>query len=89
MISKHSIEEAYCFFHQKWRVYAHSTLAWQRDDIEYAISSYADAMDPALLAVLSGGRDGYLRDHLTFAADLQSAVERLETMLPDGGGEQN
>ena len=36
MISKDSIESAYCFIHQKWRVYKFSTIDWQKDDIEYA-----------------------------------------------------
>lgn len=44
MITRAGIETAYCFLHQKERVYAHSTMDWQRDDIEYAISSFADDM---------------------------------------------
>ena len=38
-IDKNAIETAYSFFHQKERVYAHSNMEWQKDDIEYAISS--------------------------------------------------
>ena len=53
MISHDSIETAYCFFHQKERVYAHSNMDWQKDDIEYAISSYVDEMNPKLYALLS------------------------------------
>lgn len=48
MITRAGIETAYCFLHQKERVYAHSTMDWQRDDIEYAISSFADDMNPEL-----------------------------------------
>ena len=32
MITKDSIETAYSFLHQKQRIYAHSTLDWQKDD---------------------------------------------------------
>ena len=41
MITKDSIETAYSFLHQKQRIYVHSTLDWQKDDIEIAIASYA------------------------------------------------
>lgn len=44
--TKDSIESAYCFFHQKLRVYEYSTSPTQRDDIEYAISQYVDGMTP-------------------------------------------
>ena len=33
MITKDSIETAYSFLHQKQRIYVHSTLDWQKDDI--------------------------------------------------------
>lgn len=81
MISRDSIETAYCFFHQKERVYAHSTMEWQKDDIEYAISSYADGMDKTLYEQLSGGNDEYLHNHSTFHSDLLSAIEKLEELL--------
>ena len=42
MPSKDSIEAAYCFFHQKWRVYEFSNMEWQKEDIEYAIAQYVD-----------------------------------------------
>ena len=61
MITKDSIETAYSFLHQKRRstsgrllptgrknVYIHSSLDWQKDDIEYAIASYADDMSREL-----------------------------------------
>lgn len=81
MITRDSIETAYCFFHQKERVYAHSTMEWQRDDIEYAIASYADGMDGELYKQLSHGREDFLRCHATFHADLIQAIEALESML--------
>ncbi len=62
MITKDSIETAYSFLHQKQRIYVHSTLDWQKDDIEIAIASYADEMSQELLDVISGGRADFLRD---------------------------
>ena len=44
MISKDSIEMAYSFLHQKRNVYIHSTIDWQKDDIELAIGSYVDGI---------------------------------------------
>ncbi|MBR5391991.1 MAG: hypothetical protein IK148_03935 [Prevotella sp.] len=52
MITKDSIETAYSFLHQKRNVYIHSTLDWQKDDIEYAIASYADDMSRDLYDVI-------------------------------------
>ncbi|HEY9543708.1 hypothetical protein [Prevotella sp.] len=78
MITKDSVEAAYCFFHQKWQVYDRSTMAWQRDDIEYAIDSYTQQMSPALYAWLADGRMDFLRSHDRFAADMAQAVARLE-----------
>ena len=48
MITKDSIETAYSFLHQKQRIYVHSTLDWQKDDIEIAIASYADEMSQVI-----------------------------------------
>ena len=48
MITKDSIETAYSFLHQKRNVYIHSTLDWQKDDIELAIGSYVDDMSQEL-----------------------------------------
>ena len=94
MITKDSIETAYSFLHQKRRstsgrllptgrknVYIHSSLDWQKDDIEYAIASYADDMSRELYDAISGGRTDFLRDHKRFAEDITQAVERLENML--------
>ena len=94
MITKDSIETAYSFLHQKRRstsgrllptgrknVYIHSSLNWQKDDIEIAIASYGDEMSQELLDVISGGRADFLRDHKRFPEDITQAVERLESML--------
>jgi len=81
MITRDSIETAYCFLHQKRNVYIHSSMEWQRDDIESAIASYADDMSPALYAALAGGRTDFLRDHSRFQDDITQAVEQLEAML--------
>ena len=81
MITRDSIETAYSFLHQKRNVYIHSSLDWQRDDIEYAIASYVDDMSRELYETISEGRTDFLRDHKRFQADITNAVERLESML--------
>jgi len=81
MITKDSIETAYSFLHQKQRIYVHSTLDWQKDDIEIAIASYVDDMSQELLAVISEGRADFLRDHKRFQEDITKAVEVLEKKL--------
>ena len=94
MITKDSIETAYSFLHQKRRstsgrllptgrknVYIHSSLNWQKDDIEIAIASYADEMSQELLDVISGGRADFLRDHKRFKKDITKAVKILENMI--------
>jgi len=81
MITKDSIETAYSFLHQKRNVYIHSSLEWQKDDIEYSIGSYVDDMSQELYEVLSNGRTDFLRDHKRFQEDITFAVEQLEKML--------
>ena len=81
MITKDSIETAYSFLHQKLQVYLHSSLDWQRDDIEYAISSYVDGMNQELYDTISEGRRDFLRDHKKFQEDITNAVAKLEGML--------
>ena len=66
MITKDSIETAYSFLHQKRNVYIHSTLGWQKDDIEYAIASFVDDMSQELYGAISNGKAGFLRDHKRF-----------------------
>ena len=79
--TKDSIETAYSFLHQKQRIYVHSTLDWQKDDIELAISDYANDMSQELFDAISGGRADFLRDHKRFQEDITKAVEILEKML--------
>lgn len=81
MITKDTILSAYAFFHQKWRVYDHSNMDWQKDDIEYAISNYTETMNPELYQLIARNRTDYLRSHSTFAEDLSEAVDLLETMI--------
>lgn len=77
MITKDSIEAAYCFFHQKYQVYAFSNSERQKDDIEYAISSYVDSMNPELYARISAGKEEFLLTHSRFAEDMKQAIESL------------
>lgn len=81
MITKDSIETAYSFLHQKRNVYIHSSLDWQRDDIEYAIGSYVDEMNRELYDNISDGRKDFLRDSQRFQEDITQAVDRLEKMI--------
>ena len=81
MITRHSIETAYSFLHQKRNIYIHSTLDWQKDDIELANGNYVDDMSQELYEAISGGRADYLRDHKRFQDDITQAVDRLEQML--------
>lgn len=82
-ITKDSVEQAFCFFHQKWRVYEHSTMDWQKDDIEYAISQYVEEMNTALYSTLSSSNNHYLLSHDSFAKDLPDAIDRLEEMMKE------
>ena len=81
MITRDTIETAYSFLHQKRNVYIHSSLDWQKEDIEYAIASYAEDMNPELLEEISDGRVDFLRDYKRFPEDITIAVEKLEKML--------
>ncbi|MBO4607676.1 MAG: hypothetical protein J5682_07230 [Prevotella sp.] len=81
MITRDSIETAYSFLHQKRNVYIHSTLDWQKDDIELAIGSYVDDMSQELYEAISDGKTDFLRDHKRFEEDITLAVERLEERL--------
>ena len=81
MINKDSIESAYCFLHQKYRVYEFSNSETQRDDIEFAIASYVNDMNKEFYAHLAKGRKEFLCNHTTFAADMQEAINELELRL--------
>lgn len=80
-ITKDAIEQAYCFLHQKWRIYQHSSMDWQKDDIEFAISQYAEQMNTALYDKISGGNACFLKSHQTFAKDMPLAVSKLDEMM--------
>ena len=80
-ISSDSIESAYCFIHQKLRVYEFSNNPTQKDDIEYAISQYVEGMNPALYQLLAKGRKEFLLDHVNFEKDMREAQEKLEEMM--------
>lgn len=81
-ISIDSIESAYCFIHQKLRVYEFSHNPTQRDDIEYAIAQYVEGMNKSLYQLLSEGRDDFLLDHTRFESDMRAAQGKLEAILP-------
>ena len=81
MITKEAIEIAYSFLHQKRNVYIHSSLDWQKDDIEYAIASYVDEMSEELLSVISCGKANFLKEYTRFEEDITLAVNSLERML--------
>ncbi|MBR6980236.1 MAG: hypothetical protein IKH88_10435 [Prevotella sp.] len=81
MMTKDSIETAYSFLHQKRNVYVHSTMEWQRDDIEYAVASFVDEMSKELLEAISQGRSDFLKDHEKFGDDITLAVQQLEQLL--------
>ena len=81
MITRDSIETAYSFLHQKRNVYIHSSLDWQKDDIEYAISSFVDDMSQELYENIADGRTDFLRDHRRFQEDITFAVEKLEELV--------
>ena len=80
-ITKDSIEQAFCFFHQKWRVYEHSKMDWQKDDIEYAIAQYVEGMNQSLYNVLSQGDEHYLLSHDSFAKNMKDAIDKLDVMM--------
>ena len=80
-ITRDSIESAYCFIHQKLRVFEFSTNPTQRDDIEYAIAQYVEGMNPLLYQLLSQGRKEFLLDHVNFEKDMREAQEKLEGMM--------
>lgn len=82
-MTRDSIETAYSFLHQKRNIYIHSTLDWQKDDIEYAIAAYADDMSQELFDKLSDGKSDFLRDHRRFGQDITTAVEKLERMMEE------
>ena len=81
MITKESIETAYCLLHQKLRVYLYSNMDWQKDDIEYAIASFVTSMPKELYDDLSEDRPDFLHDHKRVVDDMIIAVSHLEQVL--------
>ena len=83
MISKDCIESAFCFFHQKWRVYMYSNDMRQKDDIEYSIASYVESMNRQLYEKIADGKNDFLTDHTSVATDMQAAISRLDAMAAE------
>lgn len=81
MIERSAVEQAYAFFHQKLKVYEHSTSEREMDHIEDTIAAYADAMSKELFASLSGGNPAFLHEHTSFMDDIQDAVDKMEGWL--------
>lgn len=80
MITRDSIEAAYCFFHQKHRVYVYSSDIRQREDIEYAVENYVDTMSAELYGLISNGNSHCLRDYANFQDDLEAVLHVLENL---------
>ena len=80
---RNAIEQAYAFFHQKLKVYEHSTSEKEMDHIEDCIANYANTMSPQLFAELSNGNAAFLHEHTTFQDDLKKAVYMMEKWLAE------
>ena len=80
---RNAIEQAYAFFHQKLKVYEHSTSEKEMDHIEDCIANYANSMSKELFAELSNGNAAFLHEHTTFQEELARAVTSMETWLKD------
>ncbi len=78
---RNTIEQAYAFFHQKLKVYEHSTSENEMDHIEDCIANYANTMSSQLFAELSNGNDAFLHEHTSFQEDLKKAVRLMVAML--------
>ena len=61
----------------KYQVYAFSNCERQKDDIEYAISSYVEVMNKELYTKLAAGKEGFLLTHSRFKEDMKEAIEKL------------
>lgn len=79
-MNQSTIDIAYCFLHQKWQVYVHSVMDWQKDNIEVAIADYVAQMDKSLYNTLSNGKNDFLLTHSRFEHDMQQALTQLEQM---------
>lgn len=81
MADRNAIEQAYAFFHQKLKVYEHSSSEKEMDHIEASIAAYADAMSKELFADLSAGNSAFLHEHITFKKELTCSVLTMESWL--------
>lgn len=81
MRDRNAMEQAYAFFHQKLKVYEHSTSEREMDHIEDTIASYSNSMSGELFRELSGGNPAFLHEHSTFAEDLRQAVQVMGEWL--------
>jgi len=81
MIERSIVEQAYAFFHQKLKVYEHSTSEKEMDHIEDCIANYSNSMSPELFTRLSGGNPTFLHEHTTFPEELTQAVSMMEAWL--------
>ena len=80
---KNAIEQAYAFFHQKLKVYEHSTSELEMDHIEDTIADYANSMSKDLFNELSQGNPAFLHEHSTFQEDLTNAVLMMESLISE------
>ncbi len=78
---KNAVELAYAFFHQKLKVYEHSTSEREMDHIEDCIADYANSMSKDLFNELSQGNPAFLHEHSTFQDDLTKAVLLMESWI--------
>ena len=78
---RNAIEQAYAFFHQKLKVYEHSTSEKEMDHIEDCIATYSNSMSQELFEELSGGNQAFLHEHTSFQEDLKKAVWMMEKWL--------
>jgi hypothetical protein len=81
MITKDSIEQTYCYFHQKWGLYTHLPEGELKDGIKYSISSYVEGMNQDLYARIAEGKANFLTDYTAFEQDMPNAVDRLEKLM--------
>lgn len=80
---KNTVEQAYAFFHQKLKVYEHSTSEREMDHIEDTIADYANSMSKGLFNELSQGNPAFLHEHTTFQEDLTKAVLMMESLISE------
>ena len=73
-VDRNAIEQAYAFFHQKLKVYEHSTSEREMDHIEDTIAAYSNLMSKELFEELSQGNPAFLHEHTAFQEDLKKAV---------------